>query len=241
MTNAAMSLDGKRVIVIGGASGIGFAVAALSRELGAQVLIASSNAANVDAAALRLLGTRGDTVDLRNEASVSRFFASAGAFDHLAITAGDWGGAMFAATQDLDLGAAREGFEVRFWGALAAVKHASHEIAANGSITLTSGMLAHRPRKGAAIATAIGGAIEHLVRGLAIDLAPARINAVCPGMILTDHTKQMSAEILQKYVAQLPLPRGALPTEAAMAYVYLMLNSYVTGQILPVDGGGWLV
>jgi NAD(P)-dependent dehydrogenase (short-subunit alcohol dehydrogenase family) len=50
MTDAAMSLDGKRVIVIGGASGIGFAVAALSRELGAEVVIASSNAANVDAA-----------------------------------------------------------------------------------------------------------------------------------------------------------------------------------------------
>jgi NAD(P)-dependent dehydrogenase (short-subunit alcohol dehydrogenase family) len=241
MADAAMSLDGKRVVVIGGASGIGFAVAALSRELGAEVVIASSNPANVEAAVERLSGTTGNTVDLRDEAGVSRFFEKLGAFDHPAITAGDWGGTMFAATQDLDLAAARDGFAVRFWGALAAVKHGSRTIAPDGSITLTSGMLTHRPRKGAPLATAIGGAVEHLARGLAIDLAPVRINAVCPGIILTDPVKQMPEERLRTYLAGLPLPRGASPTEAAMAYVYLMLNSYATGQILPVDGGGWLV
>lgn len=89
---------------------------------------------------------------------MSRFFENLGAFDHLAITAGDWGGAMswFSPTRDLDLAAARDGFEVRFWGALAAVKHGSRMINPNGSITLTSGMLAHRLRKGAPLATATG-------------------------------------------------------------------------------------
>jgi NAD(P)-dependent dehydrogenase (short-subunit alcohol dehydrogenase family) len=241
MTDAAMSLDGKRVVVIGGSSGIGLAVAALSQKIGAKVVIASSNAATVDAAVERLSGTAGSAIDLRDETSVSRFFEKLDAFDHLAITAGDWGRTVYSATQDLDLAAARDGFEVRFWGALAAVKHGSHKIAPNGSITLTSGMLAHRPRKGAPLATAIGGAIEHLVRGLATDLAPVRINAVCPGIVLTERVKQMPEEMLRTYVALLPLPRGASPTEAATAYVYLMLNTYTTGQILPVDGGGWLV
>lgn len=241
MTDAAMSLAGKRVIVIGGSSGIGFAVAALSRELGAEVVIASSNAANVEAAVERLSGTTGSTVDLRDEVSVSGFFENLGAFDHLAITAGDWGGTMFAAMQDLDLAAARDGLAVRFWGVLAAVKHGCRTIAEDGSITLTSGMLTHRPRKGAPLATAIGGAVEHLARGLAIDLAPVRINAVCPGLILTDHVKQMPEAMLQSIVAPLPVPRGASPAEAAKAYVYLMLNSYATGQILPVDGGGLVV
>jgi NAD(P)-dependent dehydrogenase (short-subunit alcohol dehydrogenase family) len=241
MTDAAMSLDGKRVVMIGGASGIGFAVAALSREIGAEVVIASSTAAKVDAAVGRLSGTTGGAVDLRSETSVSRFFETLGAFDHLAITAGDWGGAMFADTRNLDLAAARDGLEVRFWGVLAAVKHASRTIAPNGSITLTSGMLAHRPMKGAPLATAVGGAVEHLARGLAVDLAPVRVNTVCPGMILTEIVKQMPPETLQTYVGGLPLPRAASPTEAATAYVYLMLNSYVTGQMLPVDGGGGLV
>jgi NAD(P)-dependent dehydrogenase (short-subunit alcohol dehydrogenase family) len=215
MTGAAMSLDGKRVIVIGGASGIGFAVAALSRELGAEVVIASSNAARVAAAVERLNGTAGRTVDLRDEASVAGFFEELGAFDHLAITAGDWGGPMFVSIGDLDLTQARELLTVRFWGVLAAVKHGCRTIAQDGSITLTSGMLAHRPRKGTLLAAAVGGAVEHV--------------------------KQMPEAMLQSMVASLPVPRAAAPAEAAKAYVYLMLNGYATGQILPVDGGGLLV
>ena len=241
MNCAAMSLAGKRVVVIGGASGIGFAVATLAQELGAQVVIASTNAEKVAAAAERLPGVTGRKVDLRDEASVSDLFEKLGAFDHLAITAGDWGGSRFVATSDLDLVAARDGFEIRFWGVLAAVKHASRTIAPNGSITFTSGMMAHRPRKGAPLATAIGGAVEYLARGLAIDLAPLRVNAVSPGMILTEMVKMAPEETLRAWVAGLPLPRGATPTEAGTAYIYSMLNGYLTGQVLAVDGGGLLV
>ena len=239
--SAAMSLEGKRVVVIGGASGIGFAVARLSREIGAEVVIASRNPAHVAAAVERLPAAAGLTVDLREEASVAGLFEALGAFDHLAITAGDWGGVRFVATRDLDLNAARDGLEIRFWGVLAAVKYGSRTIASNGSITMTSGLMAHRPRKGAPLASAIGGAVEHLAHGLAIDLAPVRVNAVCPGMILTEVVKQAPEETLQAWVAGLPLPRGATPTEAATTYVYLMLNGYVTGQTLAVDGGGLLV
>jgi hypothetical protein len=112
VTDAAMSLDRKRVIEIGGASGMGL-LAVLSQELGEGV-IASSHAANVDAAVERPPGATGSTFNLRDETSVSRFFENPGAFDHPAITAGDWGGTMFAATRDLDLAAARDGCGVRF-------------------------------------------------------------------------------------------------------------------------------
>src|SRR5580693_1689817 len=124
MTDTAMSLGGKRVVVIGGASGIGFAVAELARAQGAEVVIGSSGEARVGAAVERLPGAAGRVVDLRDETSVAGFFAGLGAFDHLAITAGDWGGStFFAPARDLDLNTARDGFTVRFWGALAAVKH----------------------------------------------------------------------------------------------------------------------
>ena len=241
MTGSAMSLDAKRVVVIGGATGIGFAVSELACAQGAAVVIASSNEANVSAAAERLHGATGRTIDLRDEASISGFFEELGAFDHLAVTAGDWGGPMFVSARDLDLTQARELLTVRFWGVLAAVKHGCRTIAQDGSITLTSGMLAHRPRKGAPMATVVGGVVEHLTRGLAMDLAPVRVNAVCPGLVLTDHVKQMPEAMVQSMVAPLPVPRGGSPAEAAMAYVYLMLNGYATGQILPVDGGGLMV
>lgn len=241
MTGRVISLEGRRVIVIGGASGIGFAVAALARELGGSVVVASRDAGRVDAAVERLEGATGCTVDLRDEPGVARFFDRLGAFDHLALTAGDWGGAMFAATAELDLAASRDFFEVRFWGALAAVKHASRTIARDGSITLTSGTLAHRPRRAMPVAAAVAGAVEHLARGLAVDLAPVRVNAVCPGLILTEPVMRMPEEMRRGFVAGLPVPRAATPGEAAAAYLYAMLNGYVTGQILPVDGGGGVV
>jgi hypothetical protein len=90
-----------------------------------EVVIASSNVANVDVAIDPLPETTGNTVDLRDETSVSRSFENLGAFRHLATTAGDWGGTMFAATRDLDLAAARDGLAVRFWGALGVAKHGS--------------------------------------------------------------------------------------------------------------------
>ena len=242
MTGASPSLAGKRVVVVGGGSGIGFAVAELAREAGAEVVVASSRAATVDAAVERLPGATGRVVNLRDEAGVAEFFRELGAFDHLALTAGDWGGAMFAPTTDIDFAQARDGFAVRFWGALAAAKHGCRTIARDGSITLTSGMLSHRPVKGAPIATAVGGAVEFLARGLAVDLAPVRVNAVCPGLILTEQvTKTMPEARIHAFVDPLPIPRAASPAECAKAYVYLMLNGYATGQILPVDGGGLLV
>ena len=228
--------------MIGGSSGIGLDVAVLAREIGAEVAIASSDAARLNSALELLPDATAHKVDLRDEGGVSQFFETLGGFDHLAITAGDWGGAMFSATKDIDIAAARDGFEVRFWGVLAVVKHAIRRIAENGSIELTSGMLGHRPMKGAPMATALGGAVEHLTKGLAVDLAPVRVNAVCPGLILTEHTRQMMPEEMRKgAVAGQPLPRGGEPREAATAYVYFMLNPYATGQILAVDGGGLLV
>lgn len=240
MANASMSLTGKRVVVIGGTSGIGFAVALLAREQGASLVVASSKAASVQSAIERLPGARGDVVDLKDGASISGFLDRLDPFDHLAITAGDFDKRAFASTEDLDLAFAREALEVRFWGSLAIIKHGRHKLAPDGSITLTSGMLAHRPSKGSPLPTAIAGAVEHLVKGFAVDLAPQRINGVCPGLTLTELIAQVPGRI-EAATARLPLPRAASPAEAATAYIYLMQNGYVTGQVLPVDGGGLLV
>jgi NAD(P)-dependent dehydrogenase (short-subunit alcohol dehydrogenase family) len=234
------SLSGKTVVVIGGASGVGFAIAAAAQAEGARVVIGSSQAANVDAAVARLGGggASGSVVDVNDEASIAGFFERLGRFDHMAFTAGDWGAGFFAPTRDMDLAAAREGLGVRFWGALAAAKYACRTIAEDGSITITGGMLAHRPMKGAPLVTAVAGAIEFLTLGLAVDLAPIRVNAVCLGIVLTERTKSMGEAALQAFTARQPLPRCGDPAEAAQAYLYLMRGGYTTGQVLRVDGGG---
>jgi NAD(P)-dependent dehydrogenase (short-subunit alcohol dehydrogenase family) len=235
-------LDGAKVLVIGGASGVGFAVAAAALEAGAEVVVGSSQSARVEAAA-ETLGRRakGQTVDVKDEASVAAFFDAAGSFDHLVFTAGDWGH-MFGPTRDLDVEASKARMEVRFWGAARAAKHAIRQIAQDGSITLTGGMLAHRPRPGAPLVTASAHTTEGLAMGLARDLAPIRVNAVCLGLIMSEQVQTTMGEaMVNSFTASLPLPRGGTVEEAAEAYLYLMRNTYVTGQVVRVDGGASLV
>ncbi|MGZ6039945.1 MAG: SDR family NAD(P)-dependent oxidoreductase, partial [Phenylobacterium sp.] len=182
-------LDGAKVVVIGGASGVGFAVAAAALEAGADVIVGSSQTARIEAAAQKLgPGASGHTVDVKDEASVAAFFEAAGPFDHLVFTAGDWGH-MFGATRDLDIEASKARMEVRFWGAARAAKYAIRQIAQDGSISLTGGMLAHRPRPGAPVTTASAHTTEGLAMGLARDLAPVRVNAVCLGLITSAYVQ----------------------------------------------------
>jgi NAD(P)-dependent dehydrogenase (short-subunit alcohol dehydrogenase family) len=234
-----MGLNGKRIVIVGGSSGIGYAVAEAALAQGAEVIVASSGAEKVEAAAARL-GVRGVAFDVRDEAQVSAGFEAIGAFDHLVFTAGDWGARNGGVAPD------RPGavFDVRFWGAMAVVRKAAPLMPADGSVTLTDGMIAHKPRRGAALSTAMAGALEHLVRGLAVDLAPIRVNAVCPGPISTgvwgvQSEEQQKAQAERLARTQL-LPRMGEPSEVAEAYLYLMRAGFTTGQILRVDGGASL-
>ena len=236
-----LNLHGKRVVVLGGTSGIGFAIAQLACTQQATVVVGSRSEDKVATALERLSRATGQTVDLRDESSLSQFFESVGAFDHLAITAGDWDTPLFGSLLNLDFSQAQALMEVRFWGVLQAVKYASKIIAQDGSITLTGGLLAQRPRKGTVMATTLAGAVASLTTALAMDLAPIRVNAVAPGIILTEATNQRPEATLQALVAHQPLPRVGTPFDAAQAYLYLMNNSYVTGQVLPLDGGSLLV
>ena len=240
-------MEGQRVVVIGGSSGIGFAVAERMLREGAEVVLGSSSGVRVEDAVKRLgRAASGSIVDVKSEASVSAFFAGIGAFDHLVFTAGDWPALRRPTTvAELDLGAADAVFAVRFWGALAAIKHAQGRISPRGSITLTNGVVAHRPRKGAALNTAMAGAIEHLTRALAVDLAPVRVNCVCPGLVLTEVwnaiPKETRQDQIRRMTSRLPLPRAGDPGEVAEAYLYLIRATYSTGQVLVVDGGTTLI
>jgi NAD(P)-dependent dehydrogenase (short-subunit alcohol dehydrogenase family) len=241
-----MGLDGKRIVIIGGSSGIGLAVAKGAIAEGAEVVVGSSQAGNVETAT-RQLGNRasGHAINVRDEDTVAAFFGQAGAFDHLVFTAGDWGGRGPRVMTETDFAKAADLYAVRHWGALATIKFGLPQMREGGSITLTNGMIAHRPRKGTALSTAMAGGIEHLTRGLAVDLAPIRVNAVCPGAIRTEVWNSIPAETreerFREMSARLPIARIGEPNEVAEAYLYLMKAGYTTGQVLLVDGGGSVV
>jgi len=235
-----MQLAGTRVLVVGGGSGIGFAVAQAALAEGADVTIASTNPNRLGDAAARLGKVSTARIDLTDEASVREYFATSGRFDHVASTAGDWGKARRAPLPEIEVGDAKAFFEVRFWGSLILAKHAAPQVTPGGSITITSGMSAFKPQKTAVVATAMAGSVEHLTYGLAVELAPVRVNAVFPGGVATEIFKGLPDHLREaeerRFAAQ-PIPRIGEPAELAEAYLYLMKCTYATGQILKVDGG----
>lgn len=238
-----MVLRDCRILVVGGGSGIGFAVASAAKADGGTVTIASTHAEKLQAASSRLGNVETAALDITDEAAVSRFFSASGRFDHVVTTAGDWGKARRGPFTEMDLAAAEALFRVRFWGAAILAKHAAPRIAVGGSITLTGGTSAFRPQKGTVMATAMAGSVEHLTYGLAAELAPIRVNAVFPGGVATEifHNLPEKTRLVEeaRFARQL-LPRIGQPDEVAQAYLYLMKASYTTGQIIIVDGGSML-
>jgi NAD(P)-dependent dehydrogenase (short-subunit alcohol dehydrogenase family) len=236
--------ENKRVVIVGGSSGIGLAVAEEVALQGSEVVIVSSNAARVQGA-IKSIGGRalGEAVDVSDEKAVESFFTNLGAFDHLVFTAGD--SLQLQQLAETDLKQARRAFELRYWSALATVKYGSRQIRKGGSIVLTTGVAGLRPQVGWVIAASVCGTIEALTRALAIELAPIRVNAVSPGVVRTNLWQNMSSverEQLYENVGQrLPVGRVGEAHDIAQAYLFLMLEGFGTGQTVVVDGGTVLV
>jgi NAD(P)-dependent dehydrogenase (short-subunit alcohol dehydrogenase family) len=234
----------KRVVIVGGSSGIGLAVAEEAASQGAEVVIVSSKAERVQEA-IRSIGgdVRGQAVDVSDEKAVESFFTNLGGFDHLVFTAGD--SLQLHELADTNLKQARRAFELRYWSALATVKYGSPRIRNGGSIVLTTGVAGRRPHRGWAVAASVCGTIEALTRALAIELAPIRVNAVSPGVVRTNLWQKMSpAEREQLYESvgkRLPVGRVGEAHDIAQAYLFLMQERFGTGQTVVVDGGSVLV
>jgi NAD(P)-dependent dehydrogenase (short-subunit alcohol dehydrogenase family) len=237
-------LSEKRIVVLGGSSGIGLAVAQQAVAQGATAIIASSNADRVKQAVATLDGKAGGhTLDLSKERDIQNFFQGIGELDHLVFTAGD--ALQLNMLEATDLTKARHAFELRYWAALAAVKYASPHIRKDGSIVLTTGIAGRRPHKGWAIAASVCGTIEALTRALAVELAPIRVNAVSPGVVRTNLWQSMSADerehLFEGVGKALPVGRVGEPYDIAQAYLFLMQEGFSTGQTVVVDGGTVLV
>jgi NAD(P)-dependent dehydrogenase (short-subunit alcohol dehydrogenase family) len=239
-----MDLHGQHVVIIGGSSGMGLATAAGAAAAGAKVTIASSDQSRLDAALATLPGGCGGIVaDARNEASIAGALDQIGELDHLIYTAGDRVTPRPLSEASLD--EARRLLDVRFWGAVTAVKYAAPRITAGGSIVLTSGTIAVRPSAGNALAAGSAAATEGLARGLAVELAPIRVNAVRAGAIRTplwDAVPEPRRAAVLGALAERTLTRTVgQPDQIAAAHLYLMDNHFVTGTVLTVDGGAILI
>ncbi|MBV8652358.1 MAG: SDR family oxidoreductase [Alphaproteobacteria bacterium] len=238
------SLKGKRIVILGGTSGIGLATARAAEREGASVVVASSRRPRVDQALAQLSGSaEGHAVDLTDEAQIAMLFERLGAFDHLMFTAGE--ALQLQPLGETELDKARDFFTLRYFGALMAVKHGAPHIRPGGSIVLTTGIAGVRPQKGWAVAASICGAMEGLTRALAVELAPIRVNTVSPGFVRTElwsNIDEAARETMFRDAgAALPVGRVGEADDIAEAYLYLMREAFSTGQVIVVDGGAVLV
>lgn len=238
-----MALTGHRVVVIGGSSGMGLATARAAARAGASVTIASSDKGRLDAALAELPdGCAGVVADTTDENAVAALFQQVGRLDHLVYTAGD--AVAPHPVAELPLAEARRRLDVRFWGSVAAVKHAIPYLSPTGSISVTSGTVGVRPVPGFALGAAGVGAIEGLARGLAVELAPIRVNVVRAGAIRTpmwDRVPETQRATMFAALAKRTLT-GAIgeAEQIAATHLYLMENEFVTGTVITVDGGSVL-
>jgi NAD(P)-dependent dehydrogenase (short-subunit alcohol dehydrogenase family) len=234
-----MLLAGKKVVVVGGSSGIGLSTAELAKSEGAEVVIASRNAERLKAAADEL-GVKAIAADVTSDDSIADLFRQCGTVDHVVVTAALLKTGPFKTVSMDDVRSTMEG---KFWGAWRVARSA--DIRAGGSLTLVSGFLSIRPRPAAAIVGAANGALESLARSLALELAPVRVNCVSPGLIDTPIRAAMPEaarrDMLAKAAAALPVGRVGVGEDIARQILAFMTIGFATGSIVYLDGGGLVI
>ena len=231
-----MTLQGKRVLVVGGTSGIGAAVTKMAAAAGAEVTTASrregAKLAAPTVAHLRL--------DIADEAQVRSCLTAELPFDHVIVSAG---GAKSGKFREQGSEAGSQAFETKFWGAWRVAAHAP--LTASASITFISGVFAERPAAGQVAASCANAALEALARALAVELGPIRVNAVSPGLVDTPMWHAMPEDRRSAYFAsvaeKLPARRICSDDDVAALVLACMANQALTGAVLKIDGGYTLV
>jgi NAD(P)-dependent dehydrogenase (short-subunit alcohol dehydrogenase family) len=237
------NLKGKSIIVIGGSSGIGLAVATMASEMGANVILTSRDLAKAQSVAASIgADVKGFSLDIDDEKGVNTLFQSLNAIDHIYIAAGN---TKLGSVTDGNLEDNMTAFNTRLLGSLRVVRAVAERINPLGSIVFTGGVSTDRPIAGAWVSGLGTASAEQLARVLVMEFPHIRFNAVAPGYTDTPMWDGIMGEnkagILANVAASLPVKKIATPEEVASAVLFLMSNGSVTGEVIHVDGGGRLV
>lgn len=232
-----MSLENKKIVIVGGSSGIGLSAAKLALQEGAKVIIGSRSLDNLEKAKSELGGNANiQVIVTTDDDSVSAAFDAIGVCDHVVCSAP---GAAFGAVKSMNIEEAQKGLNAKFWGCVRVAKYS--QIAPTGSLTFVSGQMARRPIKNFLAGAAANAAVDVLARGLAVELAPVRVNSIAPGFIDTPLHSRMPQEEIERRIKEaekmLPAGRVGHPDDIGMMILQIMQNGFLTGSVIEVDGG----
>lgn len=234
------TFEGKTILVVGGATGIGRATAEMAAEYGAHVILASRSQDKLEKAASQIgRGTEVRPVDMTDEDAVKTWAADLPEIDYLVISASSATHGPFATAET---GPLRNMFDAKFFGPYVTAREVLPKIRTGGAIMMFSGVLSRRPGENCAGLGAVNGAVEALTRAMALELGPeVRVNCMSPGMVRSeayDGVPEDAREAMYKSTgASLPVGRVGLTSEVALAVLSALLNPYQTGQVIDVDGG----
>jgi len=234
-----MEIANKRALVLGGTSGIGFAVAEQLVAAGAEVIAGGSSETSIEVAR----SSTGDSIDYRvidvlDRDALAGLFADTAPFDILVNTAAPRARAM-GPFRELDLDAFQGAFG-KLWGYVNSVQLGLEHMSEAGSIVIISGSPARKAPPGTSAISTVGNAVEGFVRAIAPEITPVRINAVSPGPIdtpLVPLQGEQRQQYFQKVVGDQVIPRVGQPSEVADAVMFLLRNDFITGTVVDVDGG----
>jgi len=237
------NLHGRTVVIFGGTSGIGLATAIQAKAQGAHVTVIGADAIRAEQAARNNGLDAWRAADVTDSQAIYAALADIPKVDHLVLLAGTY---VVGKVRDAGIDHLRGAFEERMWASVHAIRALGERLAKDGSITFISGMLSERPNAhGSAVLAAASAAMEALARGLALELAPIRVNTLSPGPIDTPIFTKALGDGRDAFVAaleqSLPLHRLGSATEAGAAVVFLMTNGFMNGATLNIDGGARLV
>jgi NAD(P)-dependent dehydrogenase (short-subunit alcohol dehydrogenase family) len=234
-------LTGQHIVIVGGSSGVGLALAAQSARAGARLTVLARDLTKLREAASRLGGdVQVRSVDLRQFETLAPAVEGLGAVDHLVITAGSFRPAMLSVSHADDW---RGVFEERLIGPLGLIQALAPTL--RRSIVLFSGTIARRPSAGLTVLAAAAAGVEAATRALALELAPIRVNSVAPGMLDTPMLDAVlgaqKTALISATAERLPARRVGTAADAASAALFLMSNPYMSGATVQIDGGSALV
>ena len=263
---ASTKLQDAHVLILGGSSGIGFGVAEAALAQGCRVTISSSNQAKIDAAVAKLqkafpakpaTDIAGHACDLSKpevlEANLEALFQAAttaqqhnnnnnnnnknNKVDHVVFTAGN--AVAPKPLSELSIDGILAAGHVRFLSPFIIGKLAPKYMSPGprASITLTGGTLSRRPVKNWAVQAGWSSGVEGITRGLAVELAPLRVNLVSPGAVRTELFDGLPDSALQMIKDWSLVDKIGTPEEVAESYIYFMRSTFASGTVLQVDGG----
>lgn len=234
-------LAGQTLVVIGGSSGIGLETARRARAEGADVILTARDPDRLRRAGLEL-GARTVAFDATDLERVRRFFDELPSpIDHVLVTGP---GPYYAPLAELDFEKARRDVDAHLLLPVQVARSAVGKVRPGGTLLFMGGTGGRRPDAGALI-TALTAAVPALMRNLALEIAPIRVNLIAAGFVDTP----LSAAILGNQLdarrdqlrTTLPIRRVVGPADIAALAIHLMTNTAVTGATFDIDGGQQLV